>query len=257
MADFKNILLRRDGPVARITINRPEVRNALNLETRKELKAALAQLRADPEVRVLVFAGAGKGFVAGADLRDLMPMNPLEASNYVNNYGQALYNEIATFPWPTIAAIHGYALGGGFELALACDIRIAAEGALFGAPEVNVGIFPGGGGTQRLFYAGLPGCAAETVLLGENFDAREAHRRGIVNRVVPPEKLEEEVAALAMKLAEKPPVAIRLAKEALNGADRGNYKLEAALFATVFASEDQKEGMRAFLEKRKPAWKGR
>lgn len=257
MADFKNLLVQRGGPVARITVNRPDVRNALNIETRKELKAALALLRADPEVRVLVFAGAGKGFVAGADLRDLLPMNPLEALNYVNNYGQALYNEIAAFPWPTIAAIHGYALGGGFELALACDLRVAAEGTLFGAPEVNVGIFPGGGGTQRLFTTGMPGYAAETVLLGENFDAREALRRGIVNRVVPPEKLEEEVAALAKKLAEKPPVALRLAKEALNGADRGNYKLEAAVFATVFASEDQKEGMRAFLEKRKPVWKGR
>lgn len=257
MTEFKNVILQKGGPVARITMNRPEFRNALSLETRRELKAALAELRADPEVRVLVFAGAGKGFIAGADLRDLMPMNPLEAWNYVNSYGQALYNEIASFPWPTIAAIHGFALGGGFELALACDIRIAAEGALFGAPEVNVGIFPGGGGTQRLFYTGLPGYAAETVLLGENFDAREAHRRGIVNRVVPPNKLEEEVAALAKKLSEKPPVAIRLAKEALNGADRGNYKLEAAVFATMFASEDQKEGMKAFLEKRKPVWKGR
>ncbi|MEM3085843.1 MAG: enoyl-CoA hydratase-related protein [Halobacteria archaeon] len=257
MTEFKNILVAKSGPVARVTFNRPDFRNALSLETRKELKAALAELRADPEVRVLVFNGAGKGFIAGADLRDLVPMNPPEAWNYVNSYGQALYGEIASFPWPTIAAIHGFALGGGFELALACDIRIAAEGALFGAPEVNVGIFPGGGGTQRLFTAGLPGYAAETVLLGENFDAKEAHRRGIVNRVVPPEKLEEEVAALAKKLAEKPPVALRLAKEALAGADRGNYKLEAALFATVFASEDQKEGMRAFLEKRKPVWKGR
>lgn len=257
MTEFKNILASKSGPIARVTFNRPEFRNALSLETRKELKGALAELRADPEVRCLLFAGAGKGFIAGADLRDLMPMNPLEAWNYVNTYGQALYNEIAAFPWPTVAAIHGFALGGGFELALACDIRVAAEGALFGAPEVNIGIFPGGGGTQRLFHAGLPGYAAETVLLGENFDAREAHRRGIVNRVVPPERLEEEVNALAKKLAGKPPIAIRLAKEALNGADRGNYKLEAALFATVFASEDQKEGMRAFLEKRLPVWKGR
>jgi enoyl-CoA hydratase/carnithine racemase len=257
MTEFKNILVPKAGPVARITFNRPDFRNALSLETRKELKAALAELRADPEVRVLVFNGAGKGFIAGADLRDLMPMNPLEAWNYVNTYGQALYNEIAAFPWPTVASIHGFCLGGGFELALACDIRVAAEGTLFGAPEVNVGIFPGGGGTQRLFYTGLPGYAAETVLLGENFDAGEAHRRGIVNRVVPPDKLEGETAALAEKLAEKPPVALRLAKEALAGADRGNYTLEAAVFATVFASEDQKEGMRAFLEKRKPVWKGR
>lgn len=257
MPDVKNLLVRKLGPVARITFNRPDFRNALSLDTRKELKAALAELRADPEVRVLVFNGAGKGFIAGADLRDLMPMTPLEARDYVNTYGQALYGEIAAFPWPTVASIHGFCLGGGLELALACDIRIAAEGALFGAPEVNVGIFPGGGGTQRLFSTGLPRHAAETVLLGESFDAKEAHRRGIVNRVVPPEKLEEETMALARELAGKPPIAVRLAKEALAGADRGNYQLEAAVFATIFATEDQKEGMKAFLEKRKPVWKGR
>lgn len=256
---YRNILYGKEGNVAWITINRPEVRNALNVETLEEILAALAQARDDEEVRVVIFTGAGdKAFVAGADIRLLRDRGMLEGlpSGFTE-----IFERIEDFEKPTIAAVNGFAMGGGCELTMCCDLRVASETAKFGLPEVNLGIIPAGGGTQRLrLFVGLAR-AKEMIYTGAAIDAREAERIGLVNKVVPPGELRAAALELARKIVEKAPLAVRMAKKSIHTGIRGGpvagLAFEKHVQAILFGTEDKKEGTSAFLEKRKPQWKGR
>ncbi len=257
---YETILVERHGSVAIITINRPEKRNALNIQTRAEGAAILDELRADDSVRVVVFTGAGdKAFIAGADIAEFADRTAITQREIMLDRG--LLNAIDTFPKPVIAMVNGYCLGGGCELALACDIRIASDKASFGQPEINLGIIPGGGGTQRLTRLLGEGKAMELILTGEIIDAQTAFTLGLVNHVVPADQLEMKTMAIANRIAEKSPIALRLAKEAIKLASRSNLdeglRREVDLFALCFSSEDKDEGVNAFLEKRKPEFKGK
>jgi enoyl-CoA hydratase len=257
---YETILVERRDHVAVITINRPEKRNALNIQTRAEGAAALDDLRADDAVRVVVITGAGdKAFIAGADIAEFAERTAITQREVMLERG--LFNAIDTFPKPVIAMVNGYCLGGGCEVALACDIRIASEKASFGQPEINLGIIPGGGGTQRLPRLVGEGKAMELILTGEIIDAQTAFNLGLVNHVVPADQLETKTMEIANRMAEKSPIALRLAKEAVRLASRSNIdeglRREVDLFALCFSSEDKDEGVRAFLEKRKPVFKGR
>lgn len=257
---YETLLLERRGRVAIITINRPEKRNALNIQTREEGAALLEQLRSDDSVGVVVFTGAGdKAFIAGADIAEFAGRTANMQREVM--LGRSLFTAIDTFPKPIIAMINGYCLGGGCELALACDLRIASETASFGQPEINLGIIPGGGGTQRLTRLVGEGKAMELILTGEIIDAKTAFAIGLVNQVVPSDQLQPKTMEVANRIAEKGPIALRLAKEAVKLASRSNLdeglKREVDLFALCFATEDKDEGVKAFLEKRKPAFKGR
>jgi enoyl-CoA hydratase len=257
---YETLLVERRGRVAIITINRPEKRNALNIQTRAEGAAALEELREDEGVRVIVFTGAGdKAFIAGADIGEFAGRTAVTQRDVMT--GRSLFTAIDTFPKPVIAMINGYCLGGGCELALACDLRIASERASFGQPEINLGIIPGGGGTQRLTHLVGEGKAMELILTGEIIDARTAYSYGLVNTVVAAEELEAKTMEIANRIAEKSPIALRMAKEAVKTASRApldeGLRREIDLFALCFSSEDKDEGVRAFLEKRKPEFKGR
>jgi enoyl-CoA hydratase len=257
---YETILVERRGSVAIIIINRPERRNALNIQTRAEGAAVLDELRADDSVRVVVFTGAGdKAFIAGADIAEFRDRTAITQREVMLERG--LFNAIDTFPKPVIAMINGYCLGGGCELALACDIRIASDKASFGQPEINLGIIPGGGGTQRLTRLVGEGKAMELILTGEIIDAQTAYTLGLVNHVVSADQLETKTMAIANRIAEKSPIALRLAKEAIKLASRSNLdeglRREVDLFALCFSSEDKDEGVTAFLEKRKPEFKGK
>jgi enoyl-CoA hydratase len=255
---MKNLLLETAGGVATLTIHRPAALNALDPETLAELDAAVAALADDPAVRAVILTGAGeKAFVAGADIAAMQAMDPA-AARELARLGHCLCRRIERAPKVFIAAVNGYALGGGCELALACDLRLAAETARFGQPEINLGIIPGFGGTQRLPRLVGRGRALELLLTGAIIDAREALRLGLVNRVVPPAELPAEALALGRQIAGKGMAAVRLCKEAVdNGLEMDLSRAadyEADLFALCFATADQKEGMRAFLEKRPPAF---
>lgn len=257
---YEAILVERRGPVALIIINRPEKRNALNIQTREEGAAALEELREDDSVRVVVFTGAGeRAFVAGADIGEFAGRTAMTQRDVM--LGRSLFTAIDTFPKPVIAMVNGYCLGGGCELALACDLRIASDTAVFGQPEINLGIIPGGGGTQRLTRLIGEGKAMEMILTGDSVDAQTALSLGLINMVFPAAELEAKTMELANRIAEKSPVALRLAKEAVKTAARSNLdeglRREIDLFALCFSSEDKDEGVRAFLEKRKPEFKGR
>lgn len=257
---YETILVERRERVAIITINRPEKRNALNIQTRAEGAAALDELRADDNVRVVIITGAGdKAFIAGADIAEFKERTAITQREVMLERG--LFNAFDTFPKPVIAMVNGYCLGGGCEVALACDIRIASENASFGQPEINLGIIPGGGGTQRLPRLVGEGKAMEMILSGEIINAQEAFRLGIVNHVVPADQLEAKTMEVANRIAEKSPIALRLAKEAVKLASRSNLdeglRREVDLFALCFSSEDKDEGVSAFLEKRKPEFKGK
>ena len=258
--NYETILVERRERVAIITINRPEKRNALNIQTRAEGAAILDELRDDDSIRVVIFTGAGdKAFIAGADIAEFAGRTALQQRAIMLERG--LFNAIDSFPKPVIAMVNGYCLGGGCELALACDIRIASETASFGQPEINLGIIPGGGGTQRLTRLVGEGRAMEMILTGEIINAAEAFRYGLVNQVVPADHLETKTMEIANRIAEKSPIALRLAKEAVRLASRSNLdeglRREVDLFAMCFSSEDKDEGVKAFLEKRKPEFKGR
>jgi len=260
MPSFETLLLERREHVAIVTINRPDKRNALNIKTREEGAAVLEELRADDSVRVVVLTGAGdKAFIAGADINEFAGRTAISQRAVMG--ARSLFTAIDTFPKPIIAMINGYCLGGGCEVALACDLRIASENASFGQPEINLGIIPGGGGTQRLTRLVGEGKAMEMILTGEIIDAQTAFAIGLVNHVVPLDQLQAKTLEIANRIAEKGPVAVSLAKEAVKIASRSNLdeglRREVDLFALCFSTEDKDEGVSAFLEKRKPAFKGR
>ncbi len=257
---YETITLERRGAVALLTINRPDKLNALNKQVHTEGVAALDELRTDDSVRVLIITGAGeKSFIAGADISEFEGQTPVTQRDLFHE--KTFFNTIDSFPKPVIAMVNGFCLGGGNELAMACDIRIASESARFSQPEINLGIMCGGGGTQRLPRLVGEGRAMEMVLTGDMIDAETAHRFGLVNHVYPADQLEAETIKLAEKIAEKAPIALQLSKEAVKFALRSNLdeglRREVDLFAICFSTEDKKEGVTAFLEKRKPAFKGR
>ena len=250
----------RDG-VCIITIDRPKVLNALNAQTVGEIGQAFEQARTDEAVKAVIVTGGGeKAFVAGADIRELATMTPITGKETAER-GQRIFRAIETFPKPVIAAINGFALGGGCELALACHIRIASESAQLGLPEVTLGIIPGYGGTQRMTRLLGKGKALELICTGDRIGAAEAEKIGLVNRVVPADQLMATAEEMARKIASRGPLAVRAAIEAVMvGSDMGfdeGQVLEATLFGLLASTEDMKEGMAAFMEKRAAVFKGR
>lgn len=257
---WETVLLERDDGVAVLTANRPEKRNALNATLRRELIEALDALRADDAVRVVVITGAGeKAFIAGADVAEFAERTPVEQRSVMEQ--RRVFDVVAEYPKPTIAMINGVALGGGCELAMACDVRIAAESAALGQPEIRLGLIPGGGGTQRLPRLVGPGRALRLILTGELVPAAEALRIGLVDEVVADGALRARVLEVAAAMASYSPVALRLAKAAVRAALElpltAGLAHERELFITAFGSEDRSEGVAAFLARRAPQWKGR
>jgi enoyl-CoA hydratase len=258
---FENLLIERDEATAIVTINRPKVLNALNTQTLDELRRAMLDLKQDEGVRVVIVTGAGeRSFVAGADINELAVQTPTSGREHALA-GQHVFDLIENLGKPVIAAINGFALGGGCELAMACTMRIASENAKLGQPEVKLGLIPGYGGTQRLPRLVGKGIAMQLTLTGEMISAQEAHRIGLVNEVVPAGELIPRAEAIAAKIVANAPLAIQYAMEAVNhGLDlplgEGLY-LEATLFGVCCATEDKNEGTKAFLEKRQAQFKGK
>lgn len=257
---FENLLLSREGAVALVTINRPQVLNALDSRTLDELRRAALELKHDASVRVVIVTGAGtKAFVAGADIRELAEQRPADAKEHAVR-GQHVLDVIENLGKPVIAAVNGYALGGGCELAMACTLRIAADTARFGQPEVNLGLVPGFAGTQRLARLVGKGRALDLLLTGRQIGADEALSIGLVTRVVPAGELMTETRHVAADLASRAPIAMQYIIEAVNRGlempfDKGQF-LEASLFGLVGSTSDMREGTRAFLEKRAAVFKG-
>ncbi len=254
------ILTEKRGRVAILTLNRPDKRNALNAELRRALIGTLDIAASDSETRAIIITGAGdKAFVAGADIGEFEGRTPVDQYRVMK--GASIYDALEKIAKPTIAAINGFCLGGGMELALACDIRIASNAAKFGQPEVNLGIIPGGGGTQRLPRVVGLGAALHLILTGDIIDAAEALRLGVVQEIHEPGQLMTRAMQIAESIASRSPVAVAAAKEATRAALSlpltDGLKLETALFQLCFASEDKVEGVRAFLEKRAPNFPGR
>lgn len=278
---YENLLLGVDNGIGTITINRPKVLNALNSATLRELKAAALEMEADPAVKVVILTGAERAFAAGADIAEMMPMTALQGAEY-GRLGQGAFATFEDLSKPVIAAVNGFALGGGCELAMACDIRLASKAALFGQPEVSLGVTPGFGGTQRLPRLVGRAKAKELIFTGDKIDADEAFRIGLVNRVVDDWKrdaagqvlrnekgkpvkdeavLLNEARKLAGQIAANGELAVSLCKRAVNkGIEvdlRSGCAIEAEIFGLCFSTEDQKEGMRAFIEKRQADFKRR
>lgn len=254
--DYKNLIFTQEKGLAVITLNRPKAHNALCAELNDELEHVLSQLERDPEVKVVILTGGPKVFAAGADITEMANADPLKAYQ-ISKQGHRVHDRLEELPYPTIAAINGLALGGGCELSLACDFRIAGENSMIGLPEISLGIFPGAGGTQRLAKLIGPSRAKEMVFLGGPIKGPKALELGMVNRIVPDDQVLEEAKKFAAKLMEKPRVALSQAKAAMSGIDLELYagkQLEKAHFAMVCASDDHKEGMKAFIEKRPPVF---
>jgi enoyl-CoA hydratase len=258
---FATLLVEREGAAAIVTINRPKVLNALNRQTIDELERVIHDAGRDDTVRAVVITGAGeKSFVAGADINELAVLSPAQGQRH-GRRGQAVFDQIEQLGKPVIAAVNGFALGGGCELAMACTLRLASDNARFGQPEINLGIMPGYAGSQRLPRLVGKGRALEMLLSGDMVSAARAYEMGLVNRVVPAAELMNEAKKVALALAAKAPLATRYILEAVNhGVEMplkdGQY-LEASLFGLVASSDDMKEGTRAFLEKRQAVWTGR
>ena len=260
MSSYEHLLVEREAGIAVLTINRPKALNAMNQAAIAELTRAARELDADAGVHVVIVTGAGeKAFGAGADISEMADFGPVQAEDHARK-GQMAMAAVERMRKPSIAAINGYALGGGLELALACDIRIASENAQVGLPEVSLATIPGFGGTQRLARAVGTSLAKELVFTGRRIKADEALRIGLVSRVVPQAELLEAAKQVAREILANGPYAVRIAKEVIDrGADTDLHtglRLEEKAFGLTFATADQKEGMRAFLEKRKPNWKG-
>jgi enoyl-CoA hydratase len=256
---YKNLLVEVADGIAVVKINRPQVLNALNRETLLDLQEAMREVEGRKDVRVVILTGEGeKAFVAGADIAEMRGMYPAEALIF-SRLGHGALGMIENLSKPVIAAVNGYALGGGLEIALSCDFIYAAEKAKLGVPEVTLGIFPGFGGTQRLPRLIGKGRAKELIFTGKMIDASEAYDLGIVNKVFPADKLMEEVLSIARLIAQNGPVAVQMAKNSVNaGYDEGceeGEAIEMTAWANSFATHDQKEGMAAFLEKRRPQFK--
>ena len=261
MIDYKNVHFKKEVPLGWIIINRPDKLNALNAETIKELYSSFLSFREDPEIQAVILTGSGeKAFVAGADISELAGLDQEKGKDYVLE-GQELTKLIESYPKPVIAAINGFALGGGTEIALACHVRIAAENVKMGQPEVKLGLIPGFGGTQRLARLVGKGKAMELILSGRMIDAHQALSIGLVNRVVPSPGLVAACEALAREMMDNAPLALGYAIRAINeGLDRPlaeGLLLEAELFGNACSTEDSKEGTKAFLEKRKPNFLGK
>ncbi|MBM4171436.1 MAG: enoyl-CoA hydratase [Ignavibacteria bacterium] len=259
--DFKNILFEVKNKIGFVTINRPDKLNALNNETLDELYYCFSAVKNDEEIDVVIITGSGeKAFVAGADISELSKLNSETAKDF-SEKGQSIFKLIENLGKPVIAAVNGFALGGGCELAMACSIRYASEKAKFGQPEVNLGIIPGYGGTQRLARIVNTGLAAEIILTGDIIDANEALRIGLVNKVYPSDQLICKAVELAEKISAKGQIAIRLSLDAINKTDQLNLEnglsFEAKLFGDCCGTQDFKEGTSAFLEKRKPNFTGK
>ena len=256
--DYRNIIVTKESGYAIVQFNRPEVLNAINMQLMAELIDALENLDKDDAVRCVILTGNEKAFAAGADIKEMADASAVEM---LLRDQFARWDKIRKIKKPIVAAVSGFALGGGCELAMTCDMIIASETARFGQPEINIGVMPGAGGTQRLTRAVGKAKAMEIVLTGKIFTAEEANTWGLVNKVVPVEYYLQESKDLAKEIASKPPVAVRLAKEAvLKAFDttiEGGLEFERKNFYLLFASDDQKEGMKAFVDKGKPNWKGK
>jgi enoyl-CoA hydratase len=259
--DFKNIIYKKEDGIARMIINRPEKRNALNRVARLEMIAALEDTIGDSAVKVLIISGAGgKSFIAGSDLTELSKLTPLKMEEFMATLAQQFYTRFEKLDKPVIAMIDGLCLGGGLELAMACDIRIASDSSRFGQPEAFIGIIPGGGGTQRLPRLIGLGKAKELIFTGDTIDAAEALRLGLVNQICSSDALEEIVISMAQRMIRQSSLVIKWAKRAINIGQETNLSVglsyEALAECLVMSSKDTGEGMAAFFEKRKPQFKG-
>lgn len=257
--DFETLLVSKEGPLGIIKLNRPEARNALNNRMVSELIAALDSFEKDSDIRCVVLTGDDVAFAAGADIKEMAGMSAVQMT--MSEHFFPLWDKVGRFPKPVVGALSGFVLGGGLELAMACDVLIASETTQVGQPEINIGVIPGGGGTQRLTRVVGKYKAMEMVLTGKRIGAEEARMLGLVNAVVPKEAYLAEAKKVALEIASKSPVAVKLAKMAVNKAYQSSLSegmdFERELFYLLFASEDKEEGMRAFMEKRKPDFKGK
>jgi enoyl-CoA hydratase len=256
----ETILVEREGRVAILTVNRPDKLNALNDQVRVDMLAALAQIETDDSVGVVVITGAGeKSFIAGADIGEFAGRTPFDQRFAMRS--PRIFDIMSSFPKPVIAMINGFCLGGGCELALSCDFRIASEKARFGQPEIKLGLIPGGGGTQRLSRLVGTGQAMRLILSGDMIDAAEASRIGLVEMVVPAEELRAKTLELANRIAGMSPLTLKVAKEAVRASEKMSIEegvnYERDLFCLCFSTADKEEGVKAFLEKRQPQWTGR
>lgn len=260
MEEYNNVLYRVEDSIAFITLNRPKALNALNTETLRELDTAVSAAGKDENVKAIVITGEGRAFVAGADISQMRDLTVQEGRD-MTILGQEVFIKIENLDKPVIAAVNGFALGGGCELAMACDIRVASDKAKFGQPEVNLGIIPGYGGTQRLPRLVGKGAAKYLIFTGEMISAEEAYRIGLADKVVPAEELMDSVVSLAKVIMSKAPISIKMAKHAINNGLNVDLKsgiaYEAEAYTTTFSTEDRVEGMSAFLEKRQAEFKNK